>query len=195
MKTINIKDIRYLNPCYDPIKHLPEDWSGTIQELLCYEHIPAIDRLWVAVKSQFLSERVLKEYAVACARVVEHLANDERVVNCNNATERFLDGKDTEQERIAVYDNAYLAVSYTVTSIGLTASASASAYAARSATTAPRTASNAYIASAATATAYACLAAFGPTAGTVTYTASKEEMEEQQCQLLLYVIEMVGEAK
>lgn len=156
MKTLTINDIRALEPCYDPIKHLPEDWSGTIQELLCYEHIPAKDRLWVAMKTKLLSDHVLKEFGAGCARLVEHLANDDRVINCNNVTERFLDGNATEQERrnAATYSAA---------------SAAAHAYAATYATSA---------ASAASA------ASADP---------SRIEMEEQQCQLLLYVIEMIGE--
>lgn len=50
MKHITIKDIRDLNPCYDPIKYLPPYWSGSISDILDLSECPIRNRFWVVFK-------------------------------------------------------------------------------------------------------------------------------------------------
>ena len=78
MKQFTIEDIRSWKPCYDPSKHLPEGWKGTAVDILRMENVPAEDRLWVALREGLLSERLLRSFAVYCARSVYPLMADER---------------------------------------------------------------------------------------------------------------------
>ena len=65
MNSLTIQDIRDLKPCYDPDEYLPEDWTGTVEDILLLEDCPAKDRIWVAVR---LMPRFLVEcFAVDCA--------------------------------------------------------------------------------------------------------------------------------
>ena len=45
--THTINDIRNLEPCYDPAKYLPEDWTGAALDILNVDDCPAQDRLFV----------------------------------------------------------------------------------------------------------------------------------------------------
>jgi len=80
MKQITIKMIRDWDPCYDPVKgksKLPEDWSGTVLDMLDLK-IPFDDRLWVITRTELVSEKLMRLFAVWCARQVQHLMKDER---------------------------------------------------------------------------------------------------------------------
>lgn len=61
-----IKDIRDLQPCYDPRVYLPNDWSGTALDILQHEHIPMMDKVWVV--RNWVGDRVNRLFAVWCAR-------------------------------------------------------------------------------------------------------------------------------
>ena len=74
------------DPCYHPItgrgrdgdgdytgpivvsNPLPAGWSGTLRELLYMQHIPAMDRIWIATRPGFLDGRTLRLFAVGCTR-------------------------------------------------------------------------------------------------------------------------------
>lgn len=75
MKTLTIKDIRNLKPCYYPTKYLPKDWTGTVKDILLLEECPPEDRIWVAVR---LMPRLLAEvFAIDCAvRANNYAATD-----------------------------------------------------------------------------------------------------------------------
>ena len=63
MKTYNIQDIRDLYPCYGPIKYMPEDWSGTLIDILNIEEYSAEGKLWVALNLLRYNEKLLWEFA------------------------------------------------------------------------------------------------------------------------------------
>ena len=65
MKQLTIKDIRNLNPCYDPNKYLPEDWTGTVVDILNIEECSATDRIWVAVR--LIPRFIVEAFAIDCA--------------------------------------------------------------------------------------------------------------------------------
>ena len=74
----SIADIRAWEPCYDPKRYIPEDWRGTSVDVLKDERIPPADRLWVVLRTEIVSERVMRLFAVWCARQVQHLMTDKR---------------------------------------------------------------------------------------------------------------------
>jgi hypothetical protein len=189
MKRLKISDIMKLNPCYPPTTFLPKNWTGTVKDLLGIDEVPARDRLWVVMRSEFLSDRVLQEFGVACARMVEHLGEDVRVTDCNLIAESYLDGWATLEQVREARTAAYAAA----------AAAYAAAYAADAADAAAYAAA-AYAAICAAAAAadavYAAVVAYRAAAVADSYAAdaaAKREIQEAQCGVLLHVLEYLGE--
>ena len=104
MKTL--KNIRDLNPCYDPIRYLPEDWIGDAVEILEHPDIPPIDKLWVV--EHWLDDRTLRLFAVWCAREVLSLLEDPdpRSVEAANVAEAYANGEATKEQLDAAHDAA-----------------------------------------------------------------------------------------
>ena len=100
MKTLKLsyEKIYSFKPCYDPIRHISKNWTGSAISLLKMKHIPAKDRLWVIVRQQLMTITQLKTYGLACAKLVEKFSADTRVKECNKTTARFLLGKATVKE-------------------------------------------------------------------------------------------------
>jgi len=73
VKKITIKDIRDLDPCYDPVRYLPRGWSGTVDDLLYIEGCPIDDVFWVVLRDCFLPENLMHEFACCCAESVLHI--------------------------------------------------------------------------------------------------------------------------
>lgn len=65
MKTFTIDDIRKLHPCYDPKRYLPNDWKGTLVDILKIDNCPAKDRVWVVVR--LMPRLELEIFAIDCA--------------------------------------------------------------------------------------------------------------------------------
>ncbi len=131
MKTFTIKDIRSWKPCYDPIRHLPEDWSRTAIDLLNLNHISFEDRLWVVLRPELVSERIMRLFAVWCYRqTLIFLPNqDPRCIEAANVAERFANGEATKAELKAAESAAW----YAAWSAAESAAESAAWYAARAA--------------------------------------------------------------
>ena len=75
-KEITIQDIRDLDPCYDPGRYLPDNWSGTVMDILEIDSCPVEDRFWVVLREEFLPENLLHEFACLCAESVLHSYED-----------------------------------------------------------------------------------------------------------------------
>ena len=103
MKTYNLDDIRALNPCYDPEKHLPEGWTGTIPDGLRLENIPAEDRIWVA--AYLVDKRTARLFAVWCARTALAAVQDPdpRCVAACDIAERYAHGQASDEELAAAW--------------------------------------------------------------------------------------------
>jgi hypothetical protein len=101
-----VEDIRSWGPCYDPSKYLRGDWRGTAITLLRDNRIPVADRLWGVLHTDLCSEKLMRLFAVWCARQVQHLMKDPRSINALDVAERFANGQATEQERAAAQDAA-----------------------------------------------------------------------------------------
>ena len=98
MKTFTVKDLRNWGACYDPIKYLTEDWQGTAIDLLKIDAIPSQDRLWAVLRTDLVSERLMRLFAVWSARQVQHLMIDIKSIEALDVTERFANKEATKQE-------------------------------------------------------------------------------------------------
>lgn len=135
MKQITYSDIKALSPCYDPTRYIPEDWTGTVIDILNVEDCPAHDRLWVVLREQFIDKKTLRLFAVWCAREALKLVEnpDARSVEACNVAERYANGEATDEElseansaayyaaRSAEYSAAYSAAYYAVYSAAYSA--------------------------------------------------------------------------
>ena len=106
MKRFTYKDIESWGPCYSPDKYLPHDWSGTVLDILNNKEIPFQDRLWVIMRSELVSEKLMRLFAVWCARQVQHLMKDERSIRAIDVAEKFANGEATKEELSAARDAA-----------------------------------------------------------------------------------------
>jgi len=93
MKRFTINDIRKWKPCYDPSEHLPESWQGTALDILNDNRILFRDRLWVIMRTDLVSERLMRRFAVWCARQVQHLMDDERSIHALDVAEAYAENR------------------------------------------------------------------------------------------------------
>lgn len=116
MRLFTIKEIRSWGPCYDPSRHLNEDWTSNALDILDNEEIPFKDRLWVVLRTDLVSEKLMRVFAVWCARQVQHLMKDKRslkaldIMDAYNEYRYLIDDKDWvevwELERDAAAESA-----------------------------------------------------------------------------------------
>jgi len=109
MKKFTIEDIRSWNPCYDPSKFLDEEWSGTVLDILKKSEIPASDRIWVVCRRELLSDKLLRLFAVWCARQVKQ--TDERSIHAINVAEAYAKGLADFEDLSDAKDDAWAAAS------------------------------------------------------------------------------------
>lgn len=101
MKRVHISTITKWNPCIDPLTKVSSDWEGTALDVLALNNITAFDKLWVVLRSEFLSDKTLRLFAVSCARSVEHLLTDERSKKAIEIAERYAHGEASDAELAA----------------------------------------------------------------------------------------------
>jgi hypothetical protein len=109
LKQFTIEDIRSWQPCYDPAKYLTEDWSGNILDILDNKNISFEDRLWVILRTELVSEKLMRLFAVWCARQVQHLITDIRSLKALDVAEAFANGEATKKQLDAALDAAWAA--------------------------------------------------------------------------------------
>jgi len=109
MNKLTLKQIRDIEPCYDPTRFVNEDWTGTVLDILKMEDVPAKDRIWVV--THFLDDKTNRLSAVYCARQALKLVDnpDLRSIEACNVAEAFAYGKATEEELAAAGDAAWAA--------------------------------------------------------------------------------------
>ncbi len=173
MKTFTILDIRSWDPCYDPNRYLPEDWSGTAVDILRHLAIPPKDRLWVVLRPECIDDKTLRLFAVDYARrALARIPNpDPRSLTAIEVAERFANEQATKEELATAREAAYDA-----------ARAADAAYAAR-ATYDARAAYDAAYAAYAARAAYDA-AAYDAAAAAANTAAADYERQEQVQQLL-----------
>lgn len=101
MKTFSYAEIKKWSPCYDPIKYIPETWIGTALDILDLKDVPTADRLWVVLRTDLVSEKCMRLFAVWCARQVQHLMKDSRSIAALDVVERFVNGEASNEARAA----------------------------------------------------------------------------------------------
>jgi hypothetical protein len=115
LKQITINDIRAFNPRYDLARFLPEDWCGTAVDILRVADCPPQDRLWVVLREELIDARMLRLFAVWCARQALALVDnpDPRSIAACDVAERYANGAATRLElyaaRAAAWDAAWAA--------------------------------------------------------------------------------------
>lgn len=95
MKTITLRDIKILAPCYNPDRHLEgaeedETWTGTILDILKADNVPIIDRLWVVLRLDFVSEDILSKFIEFCGggQTAFSAATEQLRINLNNTEDK-----------------------------------------------------------------------------------------------------------
>jgi hypothetical protein len=159
---VKLDDIRKLNPCYDPNRYLPENWEGSVSDILRLAECPEKDRIWVAVR--LIDEKTARLFAVWCAReALARVSNpDPRSIAACDVTERYAHGEasieELEKASAAAAYAAYAATAYAANAAyaaAAAANAAATAYASYAAVAANAAAAYAAVADAANAAAYA----------------------------------------
>ncbi len=133
MKEFDLDAIRSWEPCYDPSEILPEDWRGTVFDILDNKDIPFRDRVWVIMRADLVSKKLMRLFAVWCARQVQHEIKDERSLKAIEVAERFALGEATEVELSAARSAAESAARSAAWSAARSAAESAAWSAAESA--------------------------------------------------------------
>ena len=108
-KLITVPLIRDWEPCYDPAKKVSEDWQGTIFDVLGLKDVSFEDKLWLIMRTDLVSEKLMRLFAVWCARQVQHLMHDQRSIDALDVAERFAH-KDASKEEL---DAAWYTARYT----------------------------------------------------------------------------------
>jgi hypothetical protein len=138
LQIVTIEEIAKFS-CYHPSKYLPKNWSGTALDILNVTDCPVEDRLYVVKRRLFLSDTILRLFAVNCNRYA--LGNyskktDPRSHEACDVAERFAHGNATIEElsiakKNAAYDayDAYNAA-YAAYNVAGAAAVAAAAYAA-----------------------------------------------------------------
>ena len=174
MNKITLKEIRDLNPCYDPSLHMKEDWEGTLVDFLHIEVIPNHDRIWVAVR---LMPRFLVEvFAIDCAFAAYGYATSDAAASCSYSASA---AASYSADSAAAADATYASSAYATSD----ASASASHSASCSYSAAYAAASNAYYAS----SAYAAYHASSTAAAAA--SSARNQQRENQIDALIMLLE------
>jgi len=106
MKTFDIETVRSWGPCYAPEKHLKAGETCTALSILDRKDISFEDRLWVILRNDLVSEKLMRLFAVWCARQVQHLMKDERSLKALDVAEAFANGLASKEELNAAWDAA-----------------------------------------------------------------------------------------
>ena len=130
MKQFNNEFIRSLSPCYDPIKYIKDDDTHTILSFLDIKEIPFEDKLWLIFRNEFVSDKLMRLFAVWSARQVQHLMTDDRSIKALDVSEKFANGLATQEELVAARDAARAAAGAAAAGTAARAAARAAAGAA-----------------------------------------------------------------
>jgi len=124
---MTIQDIRDIAPCYDPGKYLPEDWEGSVVDILNIAGCPANDRLWVVLREEFIDAKTLRLFAVWCFHEALKLVDkpDPRSIGACDVAERYANGEATADEMAAAGDAARVAARCVARAAGADAGAAA----------------------------------------------------------------------
>lgn len=108
MKTITYNLINSFDLCYDPIKYIPKDYSATLVEFINDESVPYPERIWLVMRTDFMSERLMRLFAVWCyRRTLKFVKNpDPRSLAGADVAEKFANGEATNEELLFARNDA-----------------------------------------------------------------------------------------
>jgi hypothetical protein len=99
LRYFDIENVRSWQPCYDPIEYLQENKRYTSHA----------DKIWVAMRTDLISEKCMRLFAVWCSRqVLKHDAN-KSLFKALEAAEKFTKGEITAEELRAAESSAWSA--------------------------------------------------------------------------------------
>jgi hypothetical protein len=101
LRVFTYVDIERWGPCYKPSRYIAESWRGTAADILDLKQVSPSDRLWVCLRTDLCSEKLMRLFAVWCARQVQHLMKDSRSIAALDVAERFANGQATKDELAA----------------------------------------------------------------------------------------------
>lgn len=106
MKTFTNQDLRGWGVCKEPGKFFSEDAKHTVLSILETKdgRIELEDKLWVIMRPDLVSEKLMRLFAVWCARQVQHLMNDTKGVRALVVAEAFATGGADIKELRAAWD-------------------------------------------------------------------------------------------
>jgi hypothetical protein len=150
MKKFSNEDIRKFGPCYDP-KYFKDEDSYNALDIIDHADIPFEDKLWVLMRTDFVSEKTMRLFAVWSYRqTLEFIKDpDPRCIEAANVSERFANGEATSDELSAACSAAWSAAwsaesaAWSAESAACSAARSAACSAAWSAESAARSAESA----------------------------------------------------
>ncbi len=126
MKTFTNNTIRSWSPCYDPAEKYPDEATQhTVITILDDENLSHADRIWVIMRTDLVSEKLMRLFAVHCARTVVDKTTDERSINAINVAERFANGEANEADLSAAESAAWYAAESAASSAARSAARSA----------------------------------------------------------------------
>ena len=98
MKTLTQKILDSYNPCYPASRYYGEDYKGDILQLAQDPRIPFEDRLWVIMRPELVSDKLMRLFAVWCARQVRRNNQDPRVKRALDVAVAYVFGEATEEQ-------------------------------------------------------------------------------------------------
>ena len=178
MNKITLKEIRDLDPCYDPSLHMKEDWEGTLVDFLQIDVIPNHNRIWVAVR---LAPRTLVEiFAIDCAFAAYGYDTSDTAASCSYSASAYT-------------ADAASASAYAASCSASASDAASAAYAAAdyadAASDADSADSDAYAAYAASNAYYASSAYHASSTAAAAASSARNQQRENQIDALIMLLE------
>ncbi len=108
---LTMEDIRSWNPCSDPNRYLPEDWSGTAIDLLSNDKIPFESVLWVICHHGVADSGILRRFAAWCAADSMFVTRqaDQRAWNAVEVSIKFSLDQASDSELLAAHKSSSFA--------------------------------------------------------------------------------------
>lgn len=109
LKRFTNEDIRKFGPCYDPNEYCKDSESYTALDIIDHEYLNFRDKLWVLLRTDFISERTMRLFrAQTYRKTLEFIKDpDAKSVNVLNvAAEAYANGQ-ASKEQLATAWSAY----------------------------------------------------------------------------------------
>ena len=111
-KRLTKEDLHASHLSEEPYHLLPEDWTGTVLDILDTNNIDAKTRIWIVLhtsKPIIVDKRIPRLFAVWCARQALALLDDPDpcAAKACDMAERYANDQATEEELLAAHNQVY----------------------------------------------------------------------------------------